>query len=1387
VALNKTDKSFKTLINKRFTTPDRNFFQEIGKDTINTHMREVWMNTIPTDSASAITSGYAEYYEQFTLTADPTFNDQAFYFISGSGFTPGTDSINSGWLVNEASQSYFIGDFISDKYGSSYEVKLYDASGSQIFKTDAISWIFDYKTGVLHVADAASGSYPTPYSVTVYKYTGLTLADPGAIPSSSISGTISQWTSSADGSISHYGDVKISGSLYISGSDNRVYGTASWAESSSYSQTASVVLGTISSASHADWAISSSYATTASYALNTYWTSSIDGHIERFGDVKVSGSFYISGSDNRMYGTASWAESSSYSDRSISASFAENSLSSSYSDWSISSSFADTAISSSQASTAITASYALNAGEGGLWTGSFADGHIERVGDVIVSGSFYVAEGNGFSQINVPIIFNDYILAQSSSGVNTYSTTIYPRGTIYKDYRDEFIDTEYQIVIDDSGIVGTLYDYGLSVTTTKFNISNYTGIGTFQGLIVSGNIVLRDLDTVDGVDISEFSSSVATQINNLQTGSTLWTLNDDGTISRDSNVKISGSLYLSGSDNRLYGTASWVESSSQAVSASSTLWSISSSFAESTPTASHANWSISSSFAESTPTASHAEWSISSSFADNTLSSSFAEWTISSSFADTSITSSHALTSITASFAQTVAPGIGGLWTGSFGDGHIERFGQVNISGSLIVSGALIDILAISQSDPLGFTIPTQREDIIINFNQAVAGTHLKSASGIAITYLDILTSETEATYLTGRQIGGRNLGTGKKWWINNSDGIGQLYGLNITGSISASFGIHAVGDVTASAFFASASIDQGLSDFLVWDSGSGEFKRRSGGSDGTSGTSGTDGLPGNDGTSGTSGTSASASLGDSFWTGSYDSMSISRYSEVQISGNLKFRDGDTVDGVDVSEFYGDTDRMLFTPFDTSYVNNITTQSLVQTSTFYSHHAIGKFSDGKIIHSWEHNNASGQYCIFDATGSLSSSILTFTASAQADYQDIIVSGSKAHIFYWNQYSGGGALRDSKYVQIDSNGTILKTVQWSPSRSNALGSTLLNDGNILLLYQNTEGGLGARTEYAIINTSGSTPSECYVTKSIIDTYNSTTKHYPVTFNNGNVILIYYNSPEYYYKIIDPTGSVVKERTAVDSRVDPEGWYLYNLTATSLTNGNVVLSYALEYDTRDEWYAAIIDPTGSILIQKRTGKVTDDDEWYWDYGDVVQLENGDILTGFSYWNDGTGVTDVAYNIVDTNLNVVTSESYFRAIDSGDNIGQVLVEEFNSGSGFLFTYGNDGNDFEYAAFSSQKTFTTINYDRVGIGTTTPGADLHVWNEISASNYEGLVENIDVSDFSASVAQKLTNIETGSAVWTIEGDGSISRNSNVKVTGSFDVTVTGSFGYLSVDGGTF
>ena len=75
--------------------------------------------------------------------------------------------------------------------------------------------------------------------------------------------------------------------------------------------------------------------------------------------------------------------------------------------------------------------------------------------------------------------------------------------------------------------------------------------------------------------------------------------------------------------------------------------------------------------------------------------------------------------------------------------------------------------------------------------------------------------------------------------------------------------GTGSFGYVSSSLYLAATmSINEGLGDFVVWESGSGDFKRRTSGATGTSGTAGSGGTSGTAGSGGSSGTSGTAGSG---------------------------------------------------------------------------------------------------------------------------------------------------------------------------------------------------------------------------------------------------------------------------------------------------------------------------------------------------------------------------------------------------------------------------------------------------------------------------------------------------------------------------------------------
>ncbi len=143
---NKTDRSFKTLINRRTTDQDKNYYEEFSDRTINIHASEVWADTIDPDPVVAVAAGIAveEYLE---LTEDLT--------------VPNQHAWNDGGLKN----------WISDKYGSNYGIHLLDDDDNEIFPTDDSGWFFDYQTGIL-TFDGDNSSHLKPYQITGYRYIG---------------------------------------------------------------------------------------------------------------------------------------------------------------------------------------------------------------------------------------------------------------------------------------------------------------------------------------------------------------------------------------------------------------------------------------------------------------------------------------------------------------------------------------------------------------------------------------------------------------------------------------------------------------------------------------------------------------------------------------------------------------------------------------------------------------------------------------------------------------------------------------------------------------------------------------------------------------------------------------------------------------------------------------------------------------------------------------------------------------------------------------------------------------------------------------------------------------------------------------------------------------
>jgi len=154
---NTTDFSFKKFLSKRITSSGKKYYEEFGDVAIDVHATEVKYSPIPfNDPAAAVTAGVAELRTLFVLTLDNSVaNNQAWFAADGP-------TRLKNWL--------------SDKYGDNFTIKLFDNSNNQIFPTDGSDWIFDYTTGVL-MFNGNANAFPQPFKITGYRFTGQFLSD----------------------------------------------------------------------------------------------------------------------------------------------------------------------------------------------------------------------------------------------------------------------------------------------------------------------------------------------------------------------------------------------------------------------------------------------------------------------------------------------------------------------------------------------------------------------------------------------------------------------------------------------------------------------------------------------------------------------------------------------------------------------------------------------------------------------------------------------------------------------------------------------------------------------------------------------------------------------------------------------------------------------------------------------------------------------------------------------------------------------------------------------------------------------------------------------------------------------------------------------------------
>ena len=250
MAFSKEDKSNRLLQSKRYTVAGTDAAEAYTR-VLDLNASEIYIQEAAITASGLPYSGSADnqltynsgssslpiakFYYRFLMTPSATKVDSntrynAFFFISGSGYTPAFDQTANPQVVQTLQQT----NFISNKYaepslatnktedginegGTGYNVVVStntsDAPNSAT-PVDAANYQFDYKTGILQfTSDSVAPTTSTRVYITVYQYLGQTLDSFVAALSGSSGG------GGTGAGFPFAGDAVISGSLLVSGSN----------------------------------------------------------------------------------------------------------------------------------------------------------------------------------------------------------------------------------------------------------------------------------------------------------------------------------------------------------------------------------------------------------------------------------------------------------------------------------------------------------------------------------------------------------------------------------------------------------------------------------------------------------------------------------------------------------------------------------------------------------------------------------------------------------------------------------------------------------------------------------------------------------------------------------------------------------------------------------------------------------------------------------------------------------------------------------------------------------------------------------------------------------------------------------------------------------------
>jgi len=492
------------------------------------------------------------------------------------------------------------------------------------------------------------------------------------------------------------------------------------------------------------------------------------------GSLNITGSlFVLSGITGSLFGTSSWAVTSSYTLNALSSSYSLNSTSASYS------------LNATSASYALSSSFASTGN--GIFSGSF-------------SGSF---QGNGSGLTNIPA---SGIVGLNLSQIASGSVTASVSPTFgFRVNANSTIIGSGSTVLNVSGSTGTLLQVTDSNSGTLLSV--ITGSTTIFQVLSSGLVVTSGSNTSTG---GYTGSLLGTASYALNANTASYALNST---SASYALNATSASYAVSSTSASYSVNS--TSASYAVSSTSASYSINST------SASYSSNSISASYSINSTSASYSINSTSASYAFNATSASYS---LSASNASTASSADDFLVrgTLTAQtiIVQTITSSVdfvtGSTHFGTTIDNTHQFTGSVSISGSLAVNGSDYATTSASFDNKINIissSYATTASNIFVG-NQTVTGSLFTSGSNTLIG----------STTLTGSlNVSGSTTQVGNNTLLGNTTLSGSII---ISGSLgTGSPSVKIYGDTQHNGYIrfdpVTTNIDTSISASYIYVSGS--------------------------------------------------------------------------------------------------------------------------------------------------------------------------------------------------------------------------------------------------------------------------------------------------------------------------------------------------------------------------------------------------------------------------------------------------------------------------------------------------------------------------------------------------------------------------------------